>query len=134
MNKQNKILEFVVPAIIIAVLASACGAFSGYYFGKANSPTIYAADIKKITDEKKGEMLNKLKQGKDNPDTPATLEKEYEDYLKKLDVVLDAYKKAGTRAVILRREAVIEGAYTDITGEIRQLVNAKGGSKVENPK
>ncbi len=134
MNKPNKILEFIVPAIIIAVLAIACGAFSGYYFGKANSFTIYVADIKKITDEKKGEMVTKLKQGKDNPDAPANLEKEYADYLKRLDAVLDAYKKAGSRAIILRKEAVIEGSYTDITSEIRQLVNVKGGSQVEGRK
>ncbi len=126
--------KFLAIAIAIIVFTTACGVFSGFYFGKAYSCNIYTADIKKIADDKKTEIVKKFQQDKDNPNASAMLEKEYADFLKRMDKVLDAYKKADKKALILRKEAVIEGNYTDITEEIRAIVNKKEEAKVEDKK
>ncbi|MEI6154111.1 MAG: TrbI F-type domain-containing protein [Deltaproteobacteria bacterium] len=121
MRKTKKYLTII---IVVSVLSGgAAGMLSGHYLGGRNMPVILSADIKKITDEKKQEIIRKYKDSEDKEQDGVKLEKEYAEFLNALDRSLDNFMKKNKNVLILRREAVIDGKYKDITDEIKE--NAK---------
>ena len=121
MRKTKKYLTII---IVVSVLSGgAAGMLSGHYLGGRNMPVILSADIKKITDEKKQEIIRKYKDSEDKEQDGVKLEKEYAEFLNALDRSLDNFMKKNKNVLILRKEAVIDGKYKDITDEIKE--NAK---------
>ncbi len=132
--KYKLISSFIIPFAFFVLFGGLLFTF-GYKTGKIfNETKIYTADIKKLTENKRSELVKKLQQDRNNPDAITTLEKEYSEYLKSVDKVLDAYKKADDKALILRKEAVIDGNYTDITDDIKRLISAKEGKTADGQK
>ncbi len=121
MRKTKKYLTII---IVVSVLSgSAAGMLSGHYTGGRNMPVIMSADIKKITEEKKQEIIRKYRDSEDKEQAGVKLEKEYTEFLNALDRSLDNFMKKNKNVLILRKEAVIDGKYKDITDEIKE--NAK---------
>ena len=121
MRKTKKYLTIIV---VVSVLSgAAAGMLSGHYIGGRNMPVILSADIKKITEEKKQEIIRKYRDSEDKEQAGVKLEKEYAEFLNALDRSLDNFMKKNKNVLILRKEAVIDGKYKDITDEIKE--NAK---------
>ncbi|MCX5814865.1 MAG: TrbI F-type domain-containing protein [Proteobacteria bacterium] len=121
MRKTKKYLTIIV---VVSVLSgAAAGMLSGHYTGGRNMPVILSADIKKITEEKKQEIIRKYRDSEDKEQAGVKLEKEYTEFLNALDKSLDNFMKKNKNVLILRKEAVIDGKYKDITDEIKE--NAK---------
>ena len=122
MRKKKKYLTIIIVASVLSG-AAAAGMLSGHYIGGRNMPVILSADIKKITEEKKREIIRRYKDSEDKEQTGMKLEKEYAEFLNALDRSLDNFMKKNKNVLILRKEAVIDGKYKDITDEIKE--NAK---------
>ena len=121
---MRKTKKYLIIIIVVSVLSgAAAGMLSGHYLGGRNMPVILSADIKKITDEKKQEIIRKYKDSEDKEQDGVKLEKEYAEFLNALDRSLDNFMKKNKNVLILRKEAVIDGKYKDITDEIKE--NAK---------
>jgi len=120
MNWRETILKTAVPVIF----GIAAGALSGWYAGKMNNYTILTVDMKGITAEKKSELVKKFRENATEPNTSSVIEKEYAEFLVKLDTALDPYL-ADNKTLILRKEAIIDGKYRDITSEISADVKKK---------
>jgi hypothetical protein len=121
---MRKTKKYLTIMIVVSVLSgAAAGMLSGHYVGGRNMTVILSADIKKITDEKKQEIIRKYKDSEDKEQDGVKLEKEYAEFLNALDRSLDNFMKKNKNVLILRKEAVIDGKYKDITDEIRE--NAK---------
>ena len=121
MRKKKKYLTIIIVASVLS--GAAAGMLSGHYIGGRNMPVILSADIKKITEEKKREIIRRYKDSEDKEQTGMKLEKEYAEFLNALDRSLDNFMKKNKNVLILRKEAVIDGKYKDITDEIKE--NAK---------
>ncbi len=121
--------SLIIIAIISGLLA---GVASGYYTGKKYTQEIVTVDVKKIVEEKRMELIKKFQTEKIDKTTPdenisivtKDLQKEYVDFLTKLDLILDAYLKGHKNTLLIRKEAIIDGKYADITIAVKDKVNA----------
>ena len=126
--------SIIVIAIISGMLA---GVASGYYTGKKYAQEIVTVDIKKIAEEKRMELIKRFKSERISTEKTSertdenevlqmtkNLEKEYADFLTKLDLILDAYLKGHKNTLLVRKEAIIDGKYTDITEAVKDKANA----------
>jgi len=120
MNWRETILKTAVP-VIFGITA---GVLSGWYTGKMNTFNILTVDMKGITADKKSELVKKFRENATDPNTASAIETEYADFLAKLDKALDPYL-VDKKTVILRKEAIIDGKYKDITEEITAKVKKK---------
>jgi len=121
---MKKKIKYLIIMIIVSVLSGAvAGMLSGYYVGDGYMTVIVSADIKKLTEEKKQEIILNYRDSVDKAQDGVKLEKEYVEFLIALDKSLDNFMKKNKNVLILRKEAVIDGKYKDITNEIKE--NAK---------
>jgi len=123
MKLYTKPYVIVAIALLSGIIA---GVASGYYTGKTYTREIVTIDIKKLAEEKRIELIKRFQTDKPDENTARDLEKEYSDFLKNLDLILDAYLKNHKNTVLLRKEAVIDGQYADITEAVRDRAKKEG--------
>jgi len=113
----QKIFLIALMAGIITGIAS--GYLSAYFILKSKTPKFMTVDVKGIVDQKKYELSRRLTEKQEDP---ASLEKEFAAFLAKLDSILGAYFSE-KNTIYIRKEALIDGAYKDLTEEVKKKLN-----------
>ncbi len=113
----QKIFLIALMAGIITGIAS--GYLSAYFILKSKTPKFMTVDVKGIVDQKKYELSRRLTEKQEDP---ASLEKEFAAFLAKLDSILGVYFSE-KNTIYIRKEALIDGAYKDLTEEVKKKLN-----------
>lgn len=113
----QKIFLIALMAGIITGIAS--GYLSAYFILKSKTPKFMTIDVKGIVDQKKYELSRRLTEKQEDP---AKLEKEFAAFLAKLDSILGVYFSE-KNTIYIRKEALIDGAYKDLTEEVKKKLN-----------
>jgi hypothetical protein len=118
--QKNHIYIVVLTAV---VFGTASGFFSGLYTVKNACCSIVTADVKRLVEDKRQDLVMKFQdtKGENAPE----LEREYALFLSKLDSILDSYLEKEKNVLILRKEAVIDGNYRDITPEVKRAIEIR---------
>jgi len=113
----RKIFLIILISAVITGIAS--GYISAYFILKSKTPKFMTVDVKGIVDQKKYELSRRLTEKQEDP---AKLEKEFAAFLAKLDSILGAYFSE-KNTIYIRKEALIDGAYKDLTEEVKKKLN-----------
>lgn len=120
---MKKTTQYLAIVIVLSMLfGAASGLLSVYYANAGRSPTIVSADIRLLAENKKQEIVKKYQSSESKESSSAELEREYREFVTRLDKALDDFLEQNSNVLILRREAVIDGKHRDITEEIRNAV------------
>lgn len=110
---------FLIVLISAIITGIASGYLSAYFILKSKTPKFMTVDVKGIVDQKRYELSKRLM---DKQEDAEKLEREFAVFLKRLDNILESYF-ADKSAIYIRKEALIDGNYRDITEEVKRKLN-----------
>jgi len=117
-ENAKKMFFIIIGVCIFVSLLS--GYLSAYFIIKSKALKVYTVDVREIVELKKAELA---KRWVDKKEEPEQLEKEFASFLTRLDSILNTYF-ADKSILYIRKEAIIDGNYKDITEEVKNKVYA----------
>lgn len=123
-NQAANTVNSVVIVILLSILLSSTISISlSWWLTKEQMPEFIVIDIKKIVDNKKKELIDSYKND-NSPENLAKIDRDLLVFLNNLDHLISSYTSHKKR-IILRKEAIIDGQYKDLTEDIEKELKEK---------